>query len=307
MLSFAFLYLGGNLNSPRSSSPEIIHLDEEPLKSPSSHSQISLSSSSDVQHLDMDADEVTTPKESSQLENSMEKCSVPTTDETSDPRKSVFEQPSPFSISNIVSQSDSNFNSTEIVTWTEHSDKTSSERNETNSSTVAVEAVAAEDTVKLATQNVSNNSTPNNLPIQNYIEKSLGPTSREDTLHNEMVECFATNDKECLPPTDSVSCLSGKDISKDCSPTEVSEVDGTPKDVSDTEDNVNPVNEKEGTETLRSTLQKKENDCNSISAMISEKVILTLKLDKFLRIKDFIFGIGGNIDKIYLYFYRLMK
>ena len=44
------------------------------------------------------------------------------------------------------------------------------------------------------------------------------------------------------------------------------------QDLVDVEDMVNNVKGKEGTEKLTSKLQEKENDCNSISAMISEKV-----------------------------------
>ena len=244
--------------------PEIESLDKEPFES-------STSSSYKIQHIDGNVHQQSTSKEQSHPDNSIECSSVPNV-AISEPLESPLEQLTSFSISNIISEIDQSFNSDESTTLKLDTADASSQKEGTKDSTIPDDAILSSRTEKLTDEIGSSYKTKHDVSDQNMINTSLIENTSEDTMKNKEDDKVANNDGACSTGVITSPSERNKDIPNDGSTTEVTDDNDFRQDLVDKEDMVNNVNRKEGTEKLTSKLQEKENDCNSISAMISEKV-----------------------------------
>ena len=244
--------------------PEIVSLDQEPFKSPTS-------SSSEVPHIDGDVHQQSTSKEPSHPDNSTKCSSIPNV-AISEPLESPLEQLTSFSISSIISEIDRSFDSGEITTLKQDTADASSETETTNNPTMPVDAIVSSNAEKLTNEIGSSNNSSDDSSDHNMIDSSLIENSPVDAMKNKTDDKEADDNGVCSPGTNISPCESNKDIPNDGSTTEVIDDNDFRKDPVEKEDMVNKPSRKEGTEKLTSKLQEKENDCNSISAMISEKV-----------------------------------
>ena len=244
--------------------PEIVSLDQEPFKS-------STSSSSEIPHMDGDVHQQSTSKEPSHPDNSTKCRSIPNV-AISEPLESPLEQLTSFSISSIISEIDRSFDSDESTTLKQDTADASSETETTNNSTMLVDAIVSSNAEKLTNEIGSSNNSSDDSSDHNMIDSSLIENSHEDAMKSTTDDKEADDNGVCSPGTNISPCESNKDIPNDGSATEVTDDNDFRKDTVEKEDMVNKPSRKEGAEKLTSKLQEKENDCNSISAMISEKV-----------------------------------
>ena len=244
--------------------PEIVSLDREPVKS-------STSSSSEIQPIDGDVHQQSTFKEPSHPDISIECSSVPNI-AISETLESPLEQLTSFSISNIISEIDRSFDSDESTTLKQDTATASSEKEGTNDSPLPDDAVLSSRTEKLTNEIGSPFNPTDDLSDQNMTNSSLVENTSEDTMENKADDKVADNDGACSTGAITSPSERSKDFPGDTSTPKRTNDDDFRQDLVDVEDMVNNVKGKEGTEKLTSKLQEKENDCNSISAMISEKV-----------------------------------
>ena len=247
--------------------PEIVSLDQEPVKP-------STSSSSEIQPIDNDVHQQSTFKEPSHPDISIESSSVPNI-AISETLKSPLEHLSSFSISNIISEIDQSFDSDESATLKQDTADASTEKEGTNESPVPDmpdDAIVSSRTEKLTNEIGSSFNATDDVSDQNVTNSSLVENTSEDAMKNKVDDKVADNDEACSTGAISSPSETSKDFPDDSSAPKITDDNDFQQDLVDKEDMVNNVNRKEGTEKLTSKLQEKENDCNSISAMISEKV-----------------------------------
>ena len=244
--------------------PEIVSLDQEPFKS-------STSSSSEIQHIEGDVHQQLTSKESSHPDNSTEGSSVANF-AISEPLESPLEQLTPFSISNIISEIDKSFDSDESTALKQDTADASLEKENTNNSAMPDDVIASLRAEEVTNEIGSSNNLTDVFSDHNMISSSLIEDTLEDTMKNKTDDKVADDNGVCSPGANTSPTESDKEIPKDGSTTELTDVNDFRQDSVEKEDMVSEPHRKEGTEKLTSKLQEKENDCNSISAMISEKV-----------------------------------
>ena len=161
------------------------------------------------------------------------------------------------------------------------------EKVEVNLSPMPDDTAVPLSTSELTTQSSPVNTAIDTLATSKRVEKSPRENLTVDSMRDKRAVNIDDNnetnnlDTTWYPPLVytnpcATSCEAEKDNSKESPSTEVVNNDYILQQSNHKDSTVINAQESDDNELLRSTLQEKENDCNTISAMISEKVSIVI-------------------------------
>ena len=214
--------------------------------------------------------------------------SIQTTSAMSEPKESNLEPSTQFTIANIMSQSNTSIHSKEVPTSKDYPDDSLIEKVEVNLSPIPDDIAVPLSTSELTTQSSAVNTAIDTIATSKRVDYSPRENLTVDSMHDKesanVDENNETNnlDTTWYPPLaytnpGATSCEAEKENSKESSPSTVVFNDDNILQQSNHKDStVINAQESDDNELLRSTLQEKENDCNTISKMISEKVSIVI-------------------------------